>query len=109
MFCQNCGTRLADDAAFCANCGAPTGHQQPTQQPIPQQPTQQSIPQQPTQQSIPQQPTQQSIPQQPTQQYATQQPTLSSPRSSTPNPRISSRPVRSLFIRSSPQSAAMAG
>jgi serine/threonine protein kinase len=24
MFCRNCGTNLADDAAFCANCGSPT-------------------------------------------------------------------------------------
>jgi serine/threonine protein kinase len=24
MFCRSCGTNLADDAAFCANCGSPT-------------------------------------------------------------------------------------
>src|SRR5689334_14667240 len=24
MFCRTCGTNLADDAAFCANCGSPT-------------------------------------------------------------------------------------
>lgn len=79
MFCQNCGTKLADDAAFCANCGAPTGHQQPAPQqpaqPIPQQPVQ-PIPQQPVQ------PTQQYAPQQPMQQYAQrayQQPAYAQP------------------------------
>lgn len=84
MFCQNCGTKLADDAAFCANCGTPTGHQQPAQ-PAPQQPVQPAS--QPTQQCNPQptqqpvqpapQPTQQPqqpyAPQQPVQQYAPQQ------------------------------------
>lgn len=25
MFCRNCGNQIADAAAFCATCGAPTG------------------------------------------------------------------------------------
>jgi len=32
MFCSKCGTQLADDAAFCTNCGQPT---QPTAAPPP--------------------------------------------------------------------------
>ena len=40
MFCPNCGTQLADDVAFCTNCGATTKPQQSTvQQPVIQQPT----------------------------------------------------------------------
>ena len=27
MFCKNCGTQMADDAAFCPNCGARNGAQ----------------------------------------------------------------------------------
>lgn len=25
MFCEKCGTKLADDASFCANCGTKIG------------------------------------------------------------------------------------
>lgn len=54
-FCHNCGTHLADGAAFCANCGAP---QKPAaQQPNYQQPNyqQQNYQQQPNyQQAAPQ-------------------------------------------------------
>lgn len=41
MFCKNCGTQLADDAAFCSGCGTKV-ESQPAPQPVyeaPQQPT----------------------------------------------------------------------
>ena len=47
-FCHNCGTHLADGAAFCANCGAPqktAAPQQPNYQQSRQQSYQQAAPQ----------------------------------------------------------------
>lgn len=44
MFCAKCGTQLADNAAFCTNCGASVAPQ-PVQEPVSQQPA----PQQPVQ------------------------------------------------------------
>ncbi len=32
MFCQNCGVQLPDNAKFCSNCGAASGHQFSNQQ-----------------------------------------------------------------------------
>lgn len=38
MFCSQCGTNNADNAAFCAGCGAPLAGEQPVNQEAPQQP-----------------------------------------------------------------------
>ena len=39
MFCQNCGTQIADDAAFCTSCGTATAAgAQPQQAPVQQAP-----------------------------------------------------------------------
>lgn len=83
MFCPNCGTQNADNAAFCAGCGAKLSVEQPVyepQQPAvePQQPV--SAPQQPVyqqpvyQQPAYQQPVYQQAYQQPFQQPVYQQP-----------------------------------
>ena len=64
MFCGNCGTSNADDARFCANCGAPLTQPQPAPQPAPRavaQPTPEPAPQ-PTPEPAPQ-PMPQSAPQ----------------------------------------------
>ena len=39
MFCQNCGTRLADDAKFCINCGAQVCVSAEPQEPLKPEPT----------------------------------------------------------------------
>lgn len=38
MFCSQCGMNNADNAAFCAGCGAPLANEQPVAQEAPQQP-----------------------------------------------------------------------
>lgn len=38
MFCQKCGTQIADGQSFCTNCGAPMGAQTPAQPAQPVQP-----------------------------------------------------------------------
>ena len=84
MFCPNCGTQNADNAAFCAGCGAKLSVEQPVyepQQPAvePQQPV--SEPQQPVyQQPVYQQPAyQQPAYQQPVYQQPFQQPVYQQP------------------------------
>ncbi len=76
MFCQNCGKEIADNAAMCAQCGAPTpnaANANNTAQPAYQQPVQQY--QQPQAQQQYQQPYQQPGQyQQPYQQQYYQQP-----------------------------------
>ncbi|MGI5874455.1 MAG: zinc-ribbon domain-containing protein [Bacillota bacterium] len=67
-YCVSCGQEIADDAAFCTNCGAPQSTQEPVQeaakaQPQPQQQAQPQQPQQPQfQQQAPyQQPAQNNV------------------------------------------------
>ncbi|MBQ5838294.1 MAG: zinc-ribbon domain-containing protein [Clostridia bacterium] len=62
MFCPNCGSNNPDGVAFCANCGAQLGNQQPQQQAAPQPEFQQP-------QQVAPQPEFQQPQQQPQQQY----------------------------------------
>ncbi len=84
-YCNNCGAQLADEAAFCTNCGK-AFEQQPVAQQVYAQPTydQQNYVQQPAQQNYVQQPMQQNYVQQPyaqpgyvQQPYAQPQPKVS--------------------------------
>ena len=45
MFCRKCGTKNADGAKFCINCGAELASPQPTAQPAGPVPPQATVPQ----------------------------------------------------------------
>ena len=81
MFCRKCGTKNADGAKFCINCGAELASPQPTAQPAGPVPPQATVPQAtpvaPAGAPVPPQ----GAPQQPFQQTAYQQPAASAKKS----------------------------
>lgn len=84
MFCRKCGTKNADGAKFCINCGAELASPQPTAQPAGPVPPQATVPQAtpvaPAGAPVPPQ----GAPQQPFQQTAYQQPAASAKKSKVP-------------------------
>ena len=84
MFCRKCGTKNADGAKFCINCGAELASPQPTAQPAGPVPPQATVPQAtpvaPAGAPVPPQ----GAPQQPFQQTAYQQPATSVKKSKAP-------------------------
>lgn len=89
MFCRKCGTKNADGAKFCINCGAELASPQPTAQPAGPVPPQATVPQATVPQATPVAPAgapvpPQGAPQQPFQQTAYQQPAASAKKSKAP-------------------------
>ena len=84
MFCRKCGTKNADGAKFCINCGAELANPQPAPQPGAPVPPQATVPQSapvpPAGAPVPPQ----GAPQQPYQQAAYQQPAAPAKKSKAP-------------------------